>query len=349
MTRWNAADRPGIRQSRLRAAVFAAMSLAITSGEAEIHRYQDAGGRWHFTDRPRAGVSRAPGEPAGTDQAPTAANAVAASSQQDIEASLLESFPAINPVEGARNAVVKVTTDIGSGSGFFISSDGLLLTNRHVIRPSETRKWQRLADELEAHKKALDKYKRDIHDLRYELSKSRLARYEREAREKSREIRHKQRELSMMQSTSILARRFEVELRDKRRLQATLVGLSDRYDLALLQVREATTPKLELTGERPQQGAPVFAIGSPLGRLDTLTRGLYNTEQDGIIYTSAPLKPGNSGGPLVDEQGRVLGVNSMRIYANDKGGRSRHKAADAGYGIAIPAHAVMEEIERLRR
>ncbi|MCU1678793.1 MAG: putative serine protease [Frankiales bacterium] len=102
--------------------------------------------------------------------------------------------------------------------------------------------------------------------------------------------------------------------------QRTLVGkiieVSYRYDLALIEVA-AELPVLAVTPARASAGDAVFVVGSPLGYEGTVSTGIasnYRVE-DGIEYLqfSAAVNPGNSGGPVVDAEGQVLGVASMKI------------------------------------
>ncbi|HLV33693.1 MAG TPA: trypsin-like peptidase domain-containing protein [Spirillospora sp.] len=139
------------------------------------------------------------------------------------------------------------------------------------------------------------------------------------------------------------ATRIEVMFLDGTLARAQVVGLDPDSDLAVL--------KVDLPAERLQPvewgdsdalviGQPVVAIGSPFGQRWTLTsgiisalertiQGLTNFSIGGVIQTDAPINPGNSGGPLLDLQGRVIGVNSQIISAT---------RSSAGIGFAIPSN-----------
>lgn len=125
-----------------------------------------------------------------------------------------------------------------------------------------------------------------------------------------------------------------------RALEATVVGVEDVADLALLKVAADDLPALRLELERvPQPGELVFAIGSPDGLQNTVTLGVISSASrqpdpdHPMVYlqTDAPINHGNSGGPLVDVTGAVVGLNTFIL---SRGGGSE------GLGFAIPARVV---------
>jgi 2-alkenal reductase len=124
-----------------------------------------------------------------------------------------------------------------------------------------------------------------------------------------------------------------------------VIGSAPNYDLAVLQL-ERTDVKLHPiavgTSADLQVGQSAFAIGNPYGLEQTLTSGIVSAlhrriptaggrEIAGGIQTDAPLNPGNSGGPLLDSAGRLIGVTTMIISGS---------GASAGVGIAIPVDSV---------
>jgi len=133
-----------------------------------------------------------------------------------------------------------------------------------------------------------------------------------------------------------------VELADGRQFPATIVKQSDKTDLALVKI-EASGLKPAVIGDAATTpvGATVIAIGSPLGTFtETVTKGILSgtgrtiTVQDdatgrpetltNLLQTDAAINPGNSGGPLLDANGRVIGINTA-------------VSTDAqGLGFAIP-------------
>ncbi|MGB3088148.1 MAG: tetratricopeptide repeat-containing serine protease family protein [Phycisphaerae bacterium] len=177
-------------------------------------------------------------------------------------------------------AVVRVVVrdrefkEIGLGSGFFVTADGLLVTNHHVVRGAE------FATVLRA-------------------------------------------DGSTLFVDGVLA-------------------LDEDHDLAVLKVGGTGLPCLEVApaaAAPPPVGSRVYAIGNPQGLTNTLSEGLVSgIRREGgevrAIQTTAAISPGSSGGPLVDSQGRVVGV--MTAYL----------AGGQGLNFAVPAAAVRAAIAR---
>jgi serine protease Do len=127
--------------------------------------------------------------------------------------------------------------------------------------------------------------------------------------------------------------------------QARIVGTDATTDLALLKVQARGLPALRFRAdEQPRVGEWVVAIGSPLGLSHTVSAGIISATNRGIalsdrvnyIQTDAAINPGNSGGPLLDLEGRVVGVN-VAVAARGQ-----------GIGFAIPAWTARPVIEQLR-
>jgi putative serine protease PepD len=129
---------------------------------------------------------------------------------------------------------------------------------------------------------------------------------------------------------------------------ATVVGADPSRDLALLKVDAGNLPTLSL-GDSSSVGVgdPTYAIGNPFGLDHTLTTGIVSALQrslqapdgatiSGAIQTDAALNPGNSGGPLLDSSGQVIGVNSQIQTGSSSGA----EAGNVGIGFAIPASTV---------
>ena len=152
------------------------------------------------------------------------------------------------------------------------------------------------------------------------------------------------------------ATQAKVSLDDNTRLiDAKVSGTDPSSDLAVLKVDPSAVsgrPALALAeSDNVQVGDLAVAIGYPLGQPRTATAGIVsgvgrsitapnNFQIDKIIQTDAALNPGNSGGPLLDSAGRVIGVNSQ--IATTGGG-------NVGIGFAVPSDAVREVVPRLEQ
>ena len=128
---------------------------------------------------------------------------------------------------------------------------------------------------------------------------------------------------------------------DERDVEAKVVYISTRHDIALLMpTSPLNMPPLPLGRSNDVvQGQPVAAIGHPFGLGFTVTRGILSAtrrEFDGVphLQTDAALNPGNSGGPLVDEDGRVIGVNTFLRPGQN-------------LGFAVPIHLFGHVLNRL--
>ncbi|WP_437341726.1 DegQ family serine endoprotease [Cupriavidus basilensis] len=137
-----------------------------------------------------------------------------------------------------------------------------------------------------------------------------------------------------------------VTLPDKREFKAKLIGSDKRTDVALLKVDATGLPKLTLgDSDKVRAGEWVLAIGSPFGLDNTVTAGIVSAKGRDtgdylpFIQTDVAVNPGNSGGPLINLRGEVIGINSQ-IYSRSGG--------YMGISFAIPIDEAMRVTEQLK-
>ena len=144
------------------------------------------------------------------------------------------------------------------------------------------------------------------------------------------------------------AKEILVRLQDRRELPATLVGLDEASDIALLKVEAKGLPAVKIgDSHKLRVGEWVMAIGSPFGFDYSVTAGivsakgrsLFTEQYVPFIQTDAAINPGNSGGPLFNLAGEVVGVNSQ-IYSQTGG--------NSGIAFAIPIDVARSVAEQLK-
>ncbi len=181
------------------------------------------------------------------------------------------------PKQGQPNSGKPQEADRGVGSGFIIDSNGLILTNAHVVEGATT---------------------------------------------------------------------IYVTLTDKREYKAKLLGLDKRTDVAVVKIDARDLPRLSLgDSSKVRVGEWVLAIGSPFGLENTVTAGIVSAKSRDtgdylpFIQTDVAVNPGNSGGPLLNTAGQVIGINSQ-IFSRSGG--------YMGISFAIPIDEAMRVAEQLR-
>jgi serine protease Do len=181
------------------------------------------------------------------------------------------------PKQAQPNSGKPQEADRGVGSGFIIESNGLILTNAHVVEGATT---------------------------------------------------------------------IYVTLTDKREFKAKLLGLDKRTDVAVVKIDARDLPKLPLgDSSRVRVGEWVLAIGSPFGLENTVTAGIVSAKSRDtgdylpFIQTDVAVNPGNSGGPLLNTAGQVIGINSQ-IFSRSGG--------YMGISFAIPIDEAMRVADQLR-
>lgn len=135
---------------------------------------------------------------------------------------------------------------------------------------------------------------------------------------------------------------FKVKLDDDASYEARVLAREPETDLALLEIPANGHPSADFSEREPRPGELVFAFGHPWGQRAVLTGGVLSAvtavrtrnSEFPVLRTDARLAPGNSGGPLLNAAGEVIGLNAM-IFGGDQ-------------GIAIPASVIRAFLEKAR-
>jgi serine protease Do len=142
----------------------------------------------------------------------------------------------------------------------------------------------------------------------------------------------------------------KVRLQDRRSFTAKVVGKDPQYDIALLKIDAGALPAVAIGDSRSvKRGQWALAIGSPFGLDATVTHGIISAvgrnlgsrdqPYTSFIQTDVPINRGNSGGPLFNLQGQVIGVNSQ-IYSTSGGYQ--------GLSFSIPIDVAMNVVEQIK-
>ena len=118
-------------------------------------------------------------------------------------------------------------------------------------------------------------------------------------------------------------------MREELRLDGEVLAVDEQRDLAVVSVGQELVP-LPIAEARPRVGDPVMVIGSPLGLEQSVVTGIVSAFRPSHVQISAPLNPGNSGGPVIDADGQVVGVAVLKV--GDE--------ATEAIGLAIPVAEV---------
>lgn len=137
-----------------------------------------------------------------------------------------------------------------------------------------------------------------------------------------------------------------VKLTDKREFKAKVIGSDQRTDIALIKIEGSNLPKLSIgDSDKIKAGEWVIAIGSPFDLDNTVTSGIISSKARDtgdflpLIQSDVAVNPGNSGGPLINMRGEVIGINSQ-IYSRSGG--------YMGISFAIPIDEAMRVVEQLK-
>jgi len=345
-------------------ALFLSLLLVQITGLAEVYKYKDAQGRWQFSDKPLKG---------GGATLLSGYKSKASGSLLDIAKQLNQKYKPNSAVQRATLSVVTVNSKLGNGSGFFITEDCHVVTNRHVVRPAKGKSWeatqrkikknatefkrtrakiqnerQRLAvskqkldnfklylDSLSSAKeKQLAKQEYSIYLGRYQQDKRYINDLSRRFDEDERKFNQQRSDFNFSSSIANVAQSFDLTLKDNTKLRASLIKISTTHDLALLKVSACRSPFLALSTKHLSQGSTVHAIGSPLGLRDQLTQGTVTQILTNGVVTDAQILPGNSGGPLVNDAGDVVAVNTLKV--------AKGSALNKGFGVSIPVSVLRQ-------
>jgi S1-C subfamily serine protease len=155
------------------------------------------------------------------------------------------------------------------------------------------------------------------------------------------------------------AQLVEVTLYNQKKYKAAVVGIDKKDDLALLQIKDVKdlTPATLSDSRNLVVGQRVYALGNPFGFSGTMTRGIISAirtiampggnKLESAIQTDASVNPGNSGGPLLNSRGEVVGITTL-IASNPNGGADQ----SAGIGFAIPiqiAKSMLDDFAKFGR
>ena len=143
------------------------------------------------------------------------------------------------------------------------------------------------------------------------------------------------------------ATNIEVTTKDNRQLKARLIGRDPETDIAVLQIAAGGLTSVPMgDSDRLQVGDFVLAVGNPFGLGQTVTSGIVSAlgRSPGIegyedfIQTDASINPGNSGGPLIDLQGRIVGINTAIVAPS---------GGNVGIGFAVPINMARQVMDQL--
>jgi S1-C subfamily serine protease len=275
---------------------------------------------------------------------------------QGLAAQVAKAAPARNAIESARNATVFVQTRFGFGSGFIIDAACHVITNRHVVEsegarvtsaavaPVGLRASMPTIDEQQL--RARIEQQTQLRDALTGQPGTNLQIVELDER-----IQMMQQQLgdllahgpraAVHQAEAVEPDGFSVTLIDGTEFHSLHAQSSPRIDLAMFQLPADNCPHLTpAESTRLAQGERLYTIGNPSGLAYSVTSGIFSGDRGSgdqrFLQTDAPINQGNSGGPLVTESGRVVGINTQVLSGTQ------------GIGFAIPIEAVYREFTGLR-
>ena len=285
---------------------------------------------------------------------------------QGLAAQVAKAAPARNAIENARNATVFIETRWGFGSGFIVDAACHVVTNRHVVdgesapptraavAPADLRVSMPAVDESQLRARLEQQLERQM-QLRQalvgqpgtnlqivELDEQIQAMQQQLADLSAHSGRYAGRTTETAHATQAAEfNGFSATLIDGTEFHALHAQVSERLDLAMFQLPAENCPYLSpADSTRLAQGERLYTIGNPSGLVYSVTSGVFSGDRgrgdQRFLQTDAPINQGNSGGPLLTESGRVVGINTKVLSGTQ------------GIGFAIPIEAVYSEFTRLR-
>ncbi len=255
-------------------------------------------------------------------------------------------------MDRARNATVLIESSWGLGSGFLIDDSGHIVTNRHVVEYSRKQldevssQLERLEKFIKAEEKSLAAFKKELNQHKeHALWESYNDKYL-QRKEQLDKYKEDYESYSSKRNQILYASvnpRVDVTFLTGEKVTVWDISLSDKHDLALLALGPGFSTQAQPIVAKQEgiaQGDKVYTIGNPSWLRHTMTSGIisgfrqYTNQQNNItrlIQTDAPINSGNSGGPLVDEDGMVIGINTVVLKNTE------------GIGFAIPISLIWEE------
>ena len=319
----------------------------------QMYKYRDENGNWCFTDNPALVPHLEKAEQSDVRNRDT-------DIVEDLEKKLLKKTRPKNKIEEARIATVAIKSSIGVGSGFFITGDGFILTNKHVIalgREAEVR-IKKTEKKFKEAKRQLDKEHNNILQMKrrlknwekhesYAEKKRSLNKWTKDYEKRKKLLHEKQREFEAFKQKTSYPHDLKIFLVDDTELPVSIVSTSYGYDLALLRLAGYRTPFIEPADvKRLSHGETLYAIGNPMGLnlRHTVTSGIFSGlrkfkegphEAGTYIQTNAQINKGNSGGPLINQEGKVIGINTWKFVGQKV----------EGLGFAILIDLALDEFE----
>jgi serine protease Do len=260
-----------------------------------------------------------------------------------------------NPIEAARNAAVFIKTGWGLGSGFIIDSDCHVITNRHVVETDGARVANNVEQDPDvqerlavAQQQLVDAINRE-QQLRQALTGRPGTSLEQV--ELDRHIALMQQQLVDLSKhlRQVISQKvegsgrsgFSATLVDGREFDSLHAEFATNFDLALFKLPTDHCPHIVAGHSKGLAfGQRLYTIGNPSGLAYTVTSGIFSGERgeghERLLQTDAPINPGSSGGPLITEDGEVVGINTLVLRGTQ------------GIGFAIPIEAAFDDFSELR-